>query len=105
MSVDAFVAASSQGLDPPTLGERARLRQAPDDRLHVRRVRGCSSGGRGHRGRVLEPSAVSELLVVVSWTRPLHVVVVVDDARREERIVTVYEPDPDLWSADYRRRR
>lgn len=55
--------------------------------------------------RVVEPSAVSELLVVVSWTRPLHVVVVVDDARREERIVTVYEPDPDLWSADYRRRR
>ncbi len=33
---------------------------------------------------------------------PLHVVDVIDDRRREERIVTVYEPDPDRWSADYR---
>jgi hypothetical protein len=33
------------------------------------------------------------------------VVVVVDDEHKEERIVTVYEPDPDLWLNDYRRRR
>jgi hypothetical protein len=36
---------------------------------------------------------------------PLHVVVIVDDARAEERIVTIYEPDRNRWSADYRRRR
>jgi hypothetical protein len=42
---------------------------------------------------------------VVDWTRPLHLVVVVDERRQEERIVTVYEPDPDLWSPGYRRRR
>jgi hypothetical protein len=30
---------------------------------------------------------------------------VVDDARREERIVTVYEPLAGQWTADYRRGR
>jgi hypothetical protein len=33
------------------------------------------------------------------------VIVVEDDARDEDRVVTVYEPDPNRWSADYRRRR
>lgn len=42
---------------------------------------------------------------MVEWSRPLHVVVVVDDPRGEERIVTVYEPDRDRWTPDYRRRR
>jgi hypothetical protein len=48
---------------------------------------------------------LKELVLVVDWARPLHLVVVVDERRQEERIVTVYEPDPDLWSPDYRRRR
>lgn len=51
-----------------------------------------------------EDGSPKELLLVIEWTRPLHVVVVVDEQHREERIVTVYEPDPDRWSADYRRR-
>jgi hypothetical protein len=46
-----------------------------------------------------------EVLLVTNWSRPLHVVVVVDRRAEEERIVTVYEPDPQGWSADYRRRR
>lgn len=54
--------------------------------------------------RVLD-DALKELLLALDWSRPLHVVVVVDDRHREERIVTVYEPDPDLWSPDYRWRR
>jgi hypothetical protein len=49
--------------------------------------------------------AVKELLLTIEWKRPLHVVVVVDEVRREERVVTVYEPNPGAWSADYRRRR
>ncbi len=52
-----------------------------------------------------DEGSLKELVLVVDWTRPLHLVVVVDERRREERIVTVYEPDPDLWSPDYRRRR
>jgi len=43
--------------------------------------------------------------LAIDWSRPLHVVVVVDAARREERLVTVYEPDADRWTNGYRRRR
>ena len=64
-------------------------------------------------GEVIEEreqaSGVVELVLVVDWLRPLHVDVDVDvdvdEQRREERVVTVYEPDPDRWSSDYRRRR
>lgn len=52
--------------------------------------------------RLLE---VKRVLLVVRRARPLHVVVVVDGRRHEERIVTVYEPDPERWSADFRERR
>ncbi|MDP9387035.1 MAG: hypothetical protein M3Q48_03715 [Actinomycetota bacterium] len=52
-----------------------------------------------------EARTVKELVLSIEWKRPLHSVVVVDDERGEERIVTVYEPDPARWSADYRRRR
>lgn len=48
---------------------------------------------------------VKELVLVVHFRHPLHIVVVVDDVHREERVVTVYKPDPNRWSADFRRRR
>jgi hypothetical protein len=53
----------------------------------------------------LEPGVQRELVLITGWQRPLHVVVVADQNRREERIVTVYEPDAGSWSDDYRRRR
>lgn len=53
----------------------------------------------------LEDGSMKELLLAVDWIRPLHIVVVVDDLGREERIVTVYEPVARQWTADYRRRR
>ena len=46
-----------------------------------------------------------EVVLVVDWIRPLHLVFVVDERRAEERIVTVYEPDPTQWAPDKRRRR
>ena len=52
-----------------------------------------------------EPGRLKELVLVIDWMRPLHVVVIVDAVRGEERIVTVYEPDHERWSHDYRRRR
>jgi hypothetical protein len=54
---------------------------------------------------LLHGQTVKEVVLVVEWSRPLHVVVVVDGEGQEERIVTVYEPDPKRWSADGRRRR
>jgi len=53
----------------------------------------------------LAQSSFKELVLTVEWTHPLHVVVVVDPIREEERILTVYQPNPGLWSPDYRRRR
>lgn len=50
-------------------------------------------------------SGVKELVLTLAWTRPLQVVVIVDEVRQEDRVVTVYEPDPDRWSSDWRRRR
>lgn len=51
------------------------------------------------------PAELREIVLLVEWSRPLHVVIVVDTARQEERLVTVYEPDPSHWTADHRRRR
>ena len=53
----------------------------------------------------VEDGGSKELLLVGGWVRPLHVVVIVDHIRMEERVVTVDEPDPDAWSADYGTRR
>jgi hypothetical protein len=41
------------------------------------------------------------VLLVLDWLRPL---LVVDDLRAEERIITVYEPDPGRWDAGLRER-
>jgi hypothetical protein len=48
---------------------------------------------------------VKELLLIVDWQRSLHAVVLVDEAREEERVITIYEPDPLLWTKDWHRRR
>jgi len=57
-------------------------------------------------GEVIEETSieegVKELVLIMEWSRPLHVVLVVDDIREEERIVTVYEPDEDRWSPDFK---
>ncbi len=58
---------------------------------------------------VIEETVVSEglkeLVLILAWQRPLHVVVIVDEVHQEDRVVTVYEPEPARWSADFRRRR
>ena len=51
------------------------------------------------------PDQSKELVLLVEWTRPLHLVVVVDDGCQEERLVTVHEPYPSEWTPDFRRRR
>jgi hypothetical protein len=60
-------------------------------------------------GEIIEETpieeGVKELVLIVEWSRPLHEVVVVDDIREEERIVTVYEPDEDRWSSDFKVRK
>lgn len=55
--------------------------------------------------RLLAGGQLKEVVLLLEWTRPLHVVVVVDDRHQEERIVTLYEPNPERWVDGYRRRR
>ena len=38
-------------------------------------------------------------------SRPLHVVIAENTPMREIIVVTIYEPDPDRWDSDFRRRR
>ena len=40
-----------------------------------------------------------------SGSRPLHVVVAENIDAGETVVITVYEPDPEQWNADYRRKR
>jgi len=53
----------------------------------------------------LASDRVKEVVLLIEWVRPLHLVVIVDDEREEERILTVYEPDPMRWHPGFRRRR
>lgn len=61
-------------------------------------------------GEIIEEHMISgneikEIVLLLEWVRPLHLVVVVDHRLREERNLTLYEPDPARWSVDYRSRR
>lgn len=53
----------------------------------------------------LSDGGLKELVLYIEWTRPLQVVVIVGEIRREERILTVYEPDTVKWSYDFRTRK
>ncbi len=62
------------------------------------------------RSEIVETTEISggqikELVLYLGWTRPLHVVVVVDLSHGEERLVTVYEPAADRWDDEFRKRR
>jgi len=45
--------------------------------------------------------------LVLGWleSRPIHIVVADDQASQEIIIVTVYEPDPERWEADFETRK
>jgi hypothetical protein len=42
--------------------------------------------------------------LILGWRdeRPLHVVAADDEDANETYIITVYEPDPDVWNDDFR---
>jgi hypothetical protein len=45
--------------------------------------------------------------LLLGWPEgaPLHVLIAENTADREIIVITVYGPDPDLWDADFRKRR
>jgi len=45
--------------------------------------------------------------LVLGWTegnRPIHVVAADDEEEDVTYVITVYEPDPDLWTDDFRQK-
>ena len=47
----------------------------------------------------------SKLLLYWSGSRPVHIVVAINEIDSEKIIVTVYEPDSGQWESNFRRRR
>ena len=47
----------------------------------------------------------SHLFLGFAGSRPLHVVIGVDESALRATIVTAYVPDPDLWTDDFESRR
>ena len=45
--------------------------------------------------------------LLLGWCdiRPLHVVAADNEEERETIIITTYEPDPDKWESDFRKRK
>ncbi|MCB9456980.1 MAG: DUF4258 domain-containing protein [Anaerolineaceae bacterium] len=45
--------------------------------------------------------------LILGWVdnRPLHIVAADNDAANETIIITVYEPDPNIWNDDFRSKR
>jgi uncharacterized protein DUF4258 len=47
----------------------------------------------------------SELLLGWCGKRPLHIVVATDTMHRRKIVITVYEPSPNQWEADFKRKK
>ena len=47
----------------------------------------------------------SELILGLRDGRPLHIVVATDSIQRRKIVITVYEPHPGQWEADFRRKK
>jgi hypothetical protein len=45
--------------------------------------------------------------LILGWveSRPIHVVIADNDGSQESIVITVYEPEPDKWEADFKRRK
>jgi len=66
----------------------------------TRRPSNCSESAEIIDERVLDDGTTKELLLVVDWKRPLHIVVVVDDARVPSRLQSEPGVAPSLTSED-----
>ena len=74
-------------------------------RFTVENVRWARSAGEIIEEYPSDKPYPSRLVLGWSGSRPVHVVVADDTVDDELVVITVYEPDPALWSDDLRRRR
>lgn len=47
----------------------------------------------------------SSLMLGFVGKRPIHIVVAYDENEKKCILITVYEPDPEIWDADFKKRR
>ena len=73
--------------------------------VSVEDVKMVVSNGETIEGYPEDKPYPSRLVLGWSGSRPLHVVVAHNLRDNEIVVITVYEPDLELWEADYRRRR
>lgn len=73
--------------------------------ISVEDVRQVVSGGETIREYPDDSPYPSRLLLGWIGARPLHVVAATNAADGETIVITVYEPDPSQWEADFKRKR
>jgi len=92
------------------LGQYAPFRVHAVQRMFQRHVtvedvRNALDGGEELEAYPKDQPYPSRLVLGWRGSRPLHVLVAQNVADDETIIITVYEPDPFLWDASFRRRR
>jgi hypothetical protein len=81
------------------------LRRMFERRLNAEDVEAVIEGGETIEDYPDDRPYPSRLVLGWRGVRPLHVVAAHNLSENEFIVVTVYEPDPELWEADFRRRK
>jgi hypothetical protein len=90
----------------PKLIFRAHALQRMFERsISVEAVRAVVTSGEMLKAYPDDTPYPSRLLLGWINGRPLHIVAANNPAERETIIITAYEPDPNQWEADFKRRR
>ena len=84
--------------------ENAALQRMVRRRISVQDVRDVVLGGEPLEMYPDDQPYPSRLLLGWRGNRPLHVVVADNQEDSEIIVITAYEPDPDRWDSDFRRR-
>ena len=74
-------------------------------RINDEDVKHVISTGEAIEGYLDDKPYPSQLVLGWSKNRPLHVVIANNKENNETIVITVYEPDPNQWSADFRSRK
>jgi len=92
-------------MNPATSLSHARISNASTTSTASTCSRSCGGGGEVIEELGDSPEQAREIVLLVEWARPLHLVVAVDSGQQEERLVTVYEPRPAEWDDEFKRRK
>lgn len=95
-----------RGMNPRRIVFRVHAIQRMFERsINEDDVRAVLTGGEMIEDYPTDTPYPSRLLLGWRGIRPLHIVAAYNAADNETIVITVYEPDPRQWAADFRRRR